>query len=262
VRAGHGLDRMLRRIAKLQGSRIVALDGEIGKVCDLYFDDIEWVVRYLVADTGVWLPGRKILISPHAVDSIDHILHAVSVSLTRERIEGSPNVDTNKPVTPQHESELNRYYGYPMYWAHSMILGRGPVSSVAAPSTSDLLELQETRLADTFASESHLRSARGMVGFSVRAVDESVGQVRDFLFDDETWALRYLVVETRKWLFGRRVLLRQASVQRVDWASRCVEVSQMREQIEHGCAFDPDNPPLGDLATALKRAGDRHRMEH
>jgi uncharacterized protein YrrD len=253
---------MLRRFTKLQGNRIVALDGEIGKVCDLYFDDVDWVVRYLIVDTGVWLPGRKVMISPQAVDSIDHKLHAVLVSLTRERIQGSPNVDTDKPVSRQHESEFNRYYGYSTYWAQSMNWGRGPMPPVAAPSASDLLELQERRLADALPSESHLRSAHEVAGYSIRALDDSVGRVRDFLFDDETWTLRYLVVETRRWLFGRRVLLRLGSVQRVDWAARCVDVSQMRDQIEHGCEFDPDNPPLGDLEAALKRAADRHRMEH
>jgi PRC-barrel domain len=224
---------MLRRFTKLQGSRIVALDGEIGKLCDLYFDDIEWVVRYLVVDTGVWLPGRKVLISPQAVDSIDHILHAVSVSLTREPIEGSPKVDTDKPVPRQHESEFNRYYGYSAYWAQS---------------------------AEALSPESHLRSAREVVSYRIRAIDDTVGRVKDFLFDDETWVLRYLVAETRKRIFGRRVLVRQASVQRVDWTARWVQVSQTREQVEHGCKFDPDNPPLGDLETALKLAADRHRV--
>jgi sporulation protein YlmC with PRC-barrel domain len=211
---------MLRRFTRLLGSRIIALDGEIGKVCDLYFDDVEWVVRYLVVDTGLWLPGRKVLISSHAVDSIDHVLHAALVSLTRERIHGSPNVDT------------------------------------------DMLELQERRVADIRLSESHLRSVQEVAGYSIRAIDDSVGRLRDLLFDDETWAVRYLVVGTKRWFFGRRVLVRQGSVERVDWAAKCVDVSQMREQVEHGCEFDPDNPPLGDLEAALKRAATRQQTEH
>ena len=253
---------MLRSFKRLQGSRIIALDSQIGKVCDLYFDDLEWVVRYLVIDTGVWLPGRKVLIPPQAVDSIDDTLHAVSVSLTRERIEGSPNVDTDKPVSRLHDSEISRYYGYSASWGQTMNWGRGPMPPAAAPGASDLLELQERRLTDTLSSESHLRSAREVAGYGVKAIDDSVGHARDFLLDDETWALRYLVVETRKWIFGRRILLRQSRVHRVDWAARCVEVSQMREQVEHGREFDPDNPPLGDIETALKRAADHHLTEH
>jgi sporulation protein YlmC with PRC-barrel domain len=251
---------MLRRFTRLLGSRIIALDGEIGKVCDLYFDDVEWVVRYLVVDTGLWLPGRKVLISSHAVDSIDHVLHAVLASLTRERIQGSPNVDTDKPVSRQHESEFNRYYGYSTYWAQSMSWGRGPMPPAGPPSASDLLELQERRMADIRHSESHLRSAQEVAGYSIRAIDESVGRLRDLLFDDETWAVRYLVVGTKRWFFGRRVLVRQGSVERVDWAAKCVDVSQMREQVEHGCEFDPDNPPLGDVEAALKRAATRQQI--
>jgi PRC-barrel domain len=256
---------MLRRFTRFQGSRIVALDGEIGKVCDFYFDDIEWVARYLIVDTGVWLPGRKVLIPPQAVDSIDHVLHSVLVSLTRERIDGTPNVDTDRPVSRQHESEFNRCDGYSTYWGQSVNWGRGAMPRASAPSASDLLDLdlQERRTADVPHSESHLRSAQEVVaGYSIRAVDDSVGRVRDLLFDDETWALRYLVVETRRWFFGRRVLLRQGSVERVDRAARCVEVSRMREQIEHGCEFDPDNLPLGDLETALARVANRRQIEH
>jgi uncharacterized protein YrrD len=256
-----GLQPVLRSFAKFQGSLLLALDGEVCKVRDLYFDDVSWVVRYFVVDTGRWLSGRKVLISPLAVKLIDRTLHTVSVSLTRARIEASPNIDSDKPVSRLHESEFNTYYGYTAYWARSQ-WGIGPVPPIAVPSASDLLELEEKRMAGRPPVATHLRSTREVRGYSVSAIDGIVGQVEDFLFDDETWVIRYLVVKTGVWLFGRHVLLSQDCVQQVDWAAKSVEVCQPREQIEHGREFDHHNPPPGDFAKALRADADaRHSRQ-
>jgi hypothetical protein len=243
---------VLRKITNLQASRIVALDGEVGKIRDIYFDDISWVVRYLVVATGGWLSGRKVLIFPQAVDLIDRKLRTVSVSLTRERIEASPDIDTDKPVSRQHESELNRYYGYSPYWAGSIQWGTGPMPPPAGPTASDLLELEERRLAGVPLADTHLRSTRELSGYTISALDGAAGHVKDFLFDDETWVVRFLVLETRPWVFGRNLLVSTACVQHVDWAAKSVEVGQTREQIEHSEEFDADCPPPGDLEAALK----------
>jgi uncharacterized protein YrrD len=234
---------LLRRFSKFAGSWIIALDGEVGKVHDVYFDDSSWVVRYLVADTGNWLFGRKVLISPQAVEQIDRTRQTVSLRLTRAKIKASPDVDTDKPVSRQHENQFNAYYGYSSYWDHSMQWGTGPMPPVAGPTASELLELQEKRLISAHPGDTHLRSAREVKGYTISAMDGSIGHVEDFLFDDATWAMRHLVVKTGVWLFGRHVMVSRDSVRQVDWAAKSVEVDQTRKQIEHGVEFDPDKPP-------------------
>ena len=108
---------MLYRMEKLIGMSIRASDGEIGKVKDVYFDDHRWGARYLVVDTGGWLEGRKVLISPIAIESIDWDKSGVQVTLTRQQVEASPPIDTDKPVSRQHEADFLGCYGYPSYWA-------------------------------------------------------------------------------------------------------------------------------------------------
>jgi PRC-barrel domain len=122
--------QMLRRLTKFQSSQVFTLDGEVGKVRDVYFDDVTWVVRYLVVDTGGWLPGWKVMISPQSVELIDAALGTVSLSLTHARIEASPGIDSNKPLSPQCESEFNRYYGIPPYWTQSRVWSPGPLPPV------------------------------------------------------------------------------------------------------------------------------------
>ena len=107
---------MLRSVKQLYGDKLGALDGEIGHVKDFYFDDQSWAVRYLVADTGSWLSGRKVLISPHALGSFEQAGKVLRVNLTRKQIENSPPIESHKPVSRQYEEDYYRYYGWPYYW--------------------------------------------------------------------------------------------------------------------------------------------------
>ena len=85
---------MIRSIKALYGHKLAAIDGEIGHVKDFYVDDQSWAVRYLITDTGDWLTGRKVLIAPHHLGSIDLDGRHLPVSLTRRQIEESPLIET------------------------------------------------------------------------------------------------------------------------------------------------------------------------
>lgn len=226
------------RIKQLHGSRVLAVDGEIGKVCDVYFDDMSRCLRYLVVDTGGWLTGRKVLISPQAVELINHSRRTVSLLLNRERIEGSPDSDMDKPVSRQHEREIVRYYGYIPYWAGATRWATGSVTPIAALIAADLMELQERRLADEPSGDTHLRSTRALSNYTVNALDGSAGHVWDFLFNEETWAVDYLVIATGMRPFGRRVLVSTAGIQHLDRASRSVAIGVTREQIRRAAEFN------------------------
>jgi hypothetical protein len=97
----------------LVGYTILATDGRLGGVAEFYFDDAAWVIRYLVVDTGGWHAARKVLISPAALARPDHASRTFPVTLTREQVRHSPGIDTDKPVSRQHEAALRRYYTCP-----------------------------------------------------------------------------------------------------------------------------------------------------
>lgn len=253
---------MLRRVGKFQGSRVFALDDELGKVRDVYFDDEAWIARYLVVDLGGWLPGRKVLIAPQTVELIDPVLHTVSLSLTRRRVEESPNIDTDKPVSRQHETELLRYYGHALYWTPGTPWAAAPLPPPTVANASDILELQESRHRQQATdNDGHLRSAREVSGYTVSAVDGRVGHVTDFLLDDETWSIRYLVVDMGVWLFGHQVLVGRDLVRQIDWVDKSVEIDQTRPELEAATQFDPHHLPPGDIAMALNGSGARHRRK-
>src|SRR5215475_6535972 len=107
---------MLINADNLKGSTIIARDGAIGEIDDFYFDDESWTVRYLVVNTGAWLFRREVLVSPISIEKVGEANNQVLVNLTRDQVKDSPDIDTQKPVSRQHETAFMDYYGYPYYW--------------------------------------------------------------------------------------------------------------------------------------------------
>ena len=114
---------MMRSIKQLYGDKLGASDGEIGQVKDVYFDDQHWTVRYLVEDTGSWLTGRQVLLSPHAFSALYPPGKLLLVNLSRKQIEDSPAIESHKPLSRQYEEEYHRYYGWPYYWEGGGVWG-------------------------------------------------------------------------------------------------------------------------------------------
>src|SRR5688500_4279816 len=188
---------MLHSIQHRYGEKLRATDGEIGHVRDFYFDDKNWIVRYLVADTGRWLPGRLVLISPHALGHLYPDGKVLLVNLTREQIEKSPSIAEHKPVSRQHEEEYHRHYGYP-YYAEAMPLWGLAGYPVVVPPPPPTATAKR-------GEDSHLRSTRAVKGYNVEASDGVIGEVVDFSIDPGTWVLRELVIESGHWSSGDEI---------------------------------------------------------
>ena len=209
---------MLTNNKSLKGMVIRALDGEIGTVDDLYFDDELWTIRYLTVQTGSWLNDRSVLISPLSIVKPDWETKRLDVTLTRKQVENSPNIDTQMPLSRQHESEYSDYYRYPYYWI-------GPYEPAALPAT-DVIEPSPP-----VSGDSHLRSTYAVAGYHVDAEDGEIGHVDRFIIDDESWTIRYLEVATKNWWPGKKVLMSPAWVERVSWRESKVFVAVTREAL-------------------------------
>jgi sporulation protein YlmC with PRC-barrel domain len=247
---------MLRDIKDLKGRAIAATDGELGTVKDLYFDDRRWAIRYLVVETGGWLSGRKVLISPSAVRGIAWEGDKVDVRLTQQQVRDSPSIDTDKPVSRQHEMSYYDYYGYPYYWQGAYLWGPlmypmywiGPTADPAPAANAshfvDAAEEREGRVDNKGeASDSHLRSCNDVMGHEAMASDGPIGRVQTFLFDDESWAIQHLIVETGNWLPGKRVMLSPRQIQRISWPGREVYLETTREAVMAGQEYVVQHVP-------------------
>lgn len=234
---------MLQGINDLHGLSIRTADGHLGAVADLYFDEAHWIVRYLVVDTGKWLPGRRVLISPASAHVIDWAGHTVLLDLTCEQVKNSPDVTTDKPVSRQHEEELSMYYGWPAYWTAD------PFGLEPPPLPMNLPPLDVKPAAPK--GDRHLRSVREVKGYHIEALDGPIGHVSDFVFDDATWEIIFMVVDAGSWLHERLVLLKPAWVSGIAWDERSVSVNISREAVSSSPLFRPVFPIPSEYADQL-----------
>ena len=217
---------MLNKAKTLEGYSLQNTDGEsIGKAKEFYFDDRHWTIRYLVADTGNWLTGRQVLISPYALVAMNPDHQNIVTDLTKKQIESSPSLNSDKPVSRQFEESYHGFYGYPMYWG-------GPYSWGAYPHIARDREQWKTSTPGEKAWDAHLRSTNAVSGYNIQATDGEIGHVEDFVIDDETWAIRYLVVATRNWWPGKKVLVSPQWIERVSWSKAKVFVNLSRDAIK------------------------------
>jgi hypothetical protein len=241
---------MLRNLNDLENYTIGATDGDIGQVRDLYFEDDAWVIRWFVVDAGTWLSSRMVLISPISVHDPDWVQRTLPVSITREQVRNSPDIDTDKPVSRQNEVQVLGYYGYPTYWDGAGMWGGGLYPAAMLPGYPgygvDRVERErelEAYLRDERArhrnDDPHLRSCNAVTGHHIHAIDGEIGHVSDFLVDDQTWAIRYLVIDTSNWWLGHKVLIAPPWIRGVHWAEQTVSVELSRESIQNAPPYDP-----------------------
>jgi len=232
---------MVTNSTSLKGFDIRAIDGDLGFVNDFYFDDETWAIRYLTVETGGWLGGRQVLISPISVVQLDWQARRLEVSLTKDQVQNSPDIDTHLPVSRQHEASYLSYYGYPNYWGGPYLWGPAVYPAELMAGASLPGETQEERIGrESIAS--HLRSIAAVTGYRIQSLDGEIGHVSGFLVDDEVWAIRYLEVATRNWWPGKKVLVAPPWIQHVVWEESAVQIGLPRDVIQDAPEYADTRP--------------------
>ncbi len=225
---------MLISTKELIGTKIAAMDGDIGHVKDFYFDDKLWVVRYMVADTGSWLTGRLVLLSPYAFGRFDKDARVQHINLTRSQIEKSPSIEAHRPVSRQYEIDYYRYYGWPSYWNGGAMWGFSGFPDMLTPANKvvgDQLLVHEK-------SEKHLRSALAVTGYGIHTVDGNIGNLSGLRVDDRSWAVGEVAVDTGHWYSGKEILISPGRITRVSYEDSKIFVNLTREEIERTGAHE------------------------
>ncbi|MEO8772679.1 MAG: PRC-barrel domain-containing protein [Ferruginibacter sp.] len=224
---------MQRNIKSLLGFAMGATDGEIGTLEEIYFDDNNWAVHYLVVKTGSWLFGRKVLISPQALKSIDWGKEHLVVNLTKVQIEKSPDIDTDKPVSRQQEIALYQHYAWQRYGGNGFYAGGVWAVLPTAPVYDEAIVTKENN-----SDNVHLRSSATVTGYHIHATDGEIGHVNDFIIDDENWHVLYIVIDTHNFIGGKKVLIPVINIKEVQWAESKVLVDISMDSIKDCALFD------------------------
>jgi hypothetical protein len=197
-----------------------------------------------VVDTGNWVtdrPERRVLVSPYAVVSVDEKKKIISTFLTKKQIKDSPSWNTQQPVSRQLEETYYEYYGWPRYWNGPDMWGNYsyPVREMQKPAHVEK------------PWEYNLRATAVVDGYHIQATDGEIGHIVDFVVDDKTWAIRYLIVDTQSWWPGKHILVSPQWIERVSWAESKVFVNMSRETIKNGPEYDMKSLITRDYETRL-----------
>jgi hypothetical protein len=280
---------MLRSIEELEKYDVQATDGPIGHVRDFFFDDKSWVVRYIVVDTGGWLSNRKVLISPISIGPVESSRKRLEVLLNREQIKNSPDIDTDMPVSRQHEMRNLDYYGHTPYWSGNGLWGAGSFPSLmisdiderAAPVAYEEQHLERSERNSSVESghinprrngccldgsdesnsakhdDPHLRSCKRILNHGIQATDGLIGHVDGFLVDENTWAIRYLIVKTSHWWLGHKVLIVPDWITEVNWFESTVTVDLSRNAVKASPPYESATEFDREQEAALYKHYDR-----
>jgi len=228
----------LRRTKDLHQYTIAASDADIGTVHDFYFDDEKWAVRYIVVSTGDILPGRQVLISPLSLGYPAWSPLHIHVNLTCDQIAGGPGVDVHLPVSRQHEAKHHEHFGLSHYWDGSNVWGSWPSPRELAEAPQS----QSKKAAKSSPTDTHLQSVREVTGYRIMATEGEIGHLEDFLLDQDTWELRYAIVDTKNWWPGKKVLLRPQWIERVSWKDHEIFARMSRDAIRKSPEWNPNKP--------------------
>lgn len=235
---------MLWTASKIKGYTVVASDGDVGKVSDLLFDDASWHIRWLVVETGNWLAGRKVLLPSSALGHADSVRHEFSAKLTMQQVKDSPSIDTDLPVSRQIETGIYGHYGWSPYWGNGLFMGPYGYSGGMGGSPflgaglgarrkeDEAVEAQRQR------EDPNLRSVAEVGGYHIRATDGEIGHVEEMLVEEADWSIHYLVVNTRNWWSGKKVLIAPRSARYVNWTDRTVDIDVDRQTVKNSPEYD------------------------
>ncbi len=237
---------MLNKAKTLAGYKLHSLDGDLGKVKEFFFDDHHWTIRYLVADTGNWLTGKQVLLSPYSLTALNEAEEYIAINLTKKQIEDSPSLDSDKPVSEQYEELYNGYYGWPMYWS-------GPSEWGSSSTIERNREPSRELNLGGKAWDRHLRSTSVVSGYDIQASDGEIGHVEDFIIDDKTWAIRYLVIDTHNWWPGKKVLIAPRWIERISWDQSKVFINLSRDTIKQSPEYSEASLVTRDYESGLYR---------
>lgn len=207
----------------MRGFTIHAIDGEIGKVDDFYFDCSDWKIHYAIVKLGTLFQTRDVLICISELGPSGLI--GVASDLSILQVQKSPEIDSAKPLTSDQEEKLQEGYGLKCH------------------------EFSNDKV-------STLQKIFSLKDFTLVAKGEDAGRVEDIIIDDEIWYVKYLVISTGSWT-GKRVLLDICMSKNIDWEQSRIEVDITKEKILNAPKYDPFMPLLPENEIELKNYFER-----
>jgi hypothetical protein len=212
---------------------------------------VVWLTRYLVVDTGKWLPGEEVMISPIEIVKENWKDKTLHVALTREEIKNRHDIDTDPPVSRQKELERFTSLQLTPFWTTSLILVPPSLLPSLTPSSNKEPMNGEASSGGNLKgtkAKFQLRSTKEVIGYRINARDGTFGNILDFIIHDGTvdqvsaWVIRYIVVDMNDHSPDKKVLLSPMWIDKVSWEEETVDIDLLIESIKRSPRYDPAAP--------------------
>jgi hypothetical protein len=203
---------------------ISALDGEVGSVKDIYFDETSWKIQYLVIKLGSFFSEKVVLVPPSVVAPFEG--HSLNIELTKNELKECLHADDLIPETLQE-----RYVGKSLFNMMSMS-GNNPYGGpvMVYPFTSQLREIG--------GYDPHLRSCKVHSKYTLEACSSTIGTVEDFLVDDSLWALRFVIINLSKECEREKKMIDLQSIEVINDEAEAMTIGLTIEEITKKTTFD------------------------
>ena len=235
---------MFRSLRKMTGYTVHTQDGEaVGTVSNFLFDDLRWIVRYMVVDSSQVFQRRRVLLSPLVFKIPDDARQVFPVNITADRIASSPDVGDIDPITHRHIAEVHEFYQWPAYWEEGHNVASVEEGLSGWSVTEMMTDVEAQRNEQSGGRSPILRSFDEVTGYTIVSRDgEDAGELYDFLVNEEDWHISYMIISTGGLLPGNKVVLSPASILRLDWENSRLDLDLIKETILKGQEYDPHIP--------------------
>lgn len=221
---------MTTSLETLRGYHLKATDGVFGRIRDILFEEGPWTGRWIVADTGDWLFGRKVLLSPVSFFTPVEDEKTVPLRLSRKEIEAAPSLDEDAPISRTYEKTFYDHYMWPYYWMGEGMWGNVTHPAYLFPTKNQVSEKLDTRTPEE-KQDPPLRSGHELTKYRLMSGEDVLGYVEDVLLDPETWEVKYFQCDTRKWFHGKTLHVSPEKVTDVDWHHHRLSVDFTQEEL-------------------------------
>ena len=234
---------MLRKLNEIKGFTVQGTEEKLGESSDFYFDQDHFVLRYIVLETDGWLKKEQTLISTDEIEAIDYNKKEIKTAMTAEELENGPGIEKNQPISKLMEEKVVKHYDWPLYWASSAPGGvpNIPAGTKMREKLLDFENLTEEEKQEREEKlDSNLRSLNEISGYEIQAVDKSFGKVKDLFVDEEDWLIRYLLIDTRKILPSKKVIIAPEWIRHISWDRQQVFVKKTKKEIKNAPKYKED----------------------
>ena len=226
---------MKRSLKEINTYSVQTIDEENGKIKNFLFDEDTWIIRYLDVEMGNFFVEKRILIPKEQIGIPEWEDQNFPIKLTMKRIDDSPGLERDLPVSRRYEQDLANYYDVVPYW---------PTDKDLYPNrefffTSNKIIRIPKNMVKEENIDTSLRSFSEVHRYSIKSIDDTFGHLSDLIIDDSDWQIVYVVLDTKNIVpWSKQIILPVEFVEEINFPNREIRIDLTKEAIKNAPEYN------------------------